>query len=137
RNSLRKLFKFLKISKVLYICRSIYLDNITLKYIEAIAYLNSTNVIFDYTYNQVNEYGFNTNIDKNNAARLRILINSEVYNLKQALLTQREVLTNNTFILKQDIQNVLEEGIKSVRKPKISVITSTNRNQNFNFYFNQ
>lgn len=137
RSSLRKLFSFLKLSKVLYICKSIYIDDVTLKYIEAIAYLNSTNVIFDYTYNQIHGYGFNTKNDKNNAARLRILLNSDVYNFKQALLGQREVLTNHTFIMKQDIHNVLEENVKSVTRPKISVITSTNRNQNLSFYFNQ
>src|SRR5699024_3217041 len=75
--------------------------------------------------------------DKNNLAKQRILINSEVYCLKQALLTQRQALTNNTSIFNVDLSTYLFNSQTKKMSPQISVITSTNRNQNLDFYLSQ
>lgn len=137
KHTLKKLFSFLKVTKVLYICDSNKLDEVTLRYIEAIAYLNTTNVVYDYRINLKSNYSYNSLEDKNNVSKLRVLLNSEIYTLKQALKIQREILTKHTFILKQNLDDILKNNIQCINKPKISVITSTNRNQNLNFYLNQ
>lgn len=137
RRLTKKLFSFAKNSKVLYICESAKLDAITLKFIEVIAYLSSTNVIYDYTYNFNPKYGYNSRDDKNNVSKLRILIKSDVYCMKQVLYNQRQALNYNTFLMNTSLLEYITLGKSKKVIPQVSVITSTNRKENLDFYFNQ
>lgn len=133
----KKLFSFIKKAKVLYICESKKIDSTTLKMIEVIAYLNSTNVIYDYTYNFTTRYGFNSNDDKNNVSKLRILVKNDTYCMKQALFSQRQALKYNTFILNSSLLEFIKNKNNKKNTPQISVITSTNRKENLEFYIAQ
>lgn len=137
RNLTKKLFSFVKKSKVLYICESTKIDPITLEFIELIAYLNTTCVIYNHTYDINPKYGYNSNDDKNNVSKLRILIKNDTYNMKQALNGQRQVLKNNSFILNMSLLEYFKEEEIINQRPEVSVITSTNRKENLDFYINQ
>ncbi|WP_020006132.1 hypothetical protein [Salinicoccus albus] len=137
RRLLTKLFSFIKKSKVLYICKTDKLDEVTLEFIELIAFLNSTYVIFDYTFNYIPKYGYNSKDDKNNTSKLRVLVNSDIYCFKQSLNSQREVLKNNTFLLRDDLYTFIKNRASSIIEPEISVMTSTNRKENLGIYINQ
>jgi len=134
---LSKLFSFIKKAKIVYICESSKLDEITLGFIEKIAFLNSTYIIFDYTYDYHPKYGYNSHNDKNNASKLRVLVNSDIYCLKQSLNGQRETLKTNTFLLKSNLFDISQRKENKLIQPEISVITSTNRKENLDIYIDQ
>src|SRR5699024_6709620 len=113
------------------------IDPITLEFIELIAYLNTTCVIYNHTYDINPKYGYNSNDDKNNVSKLRILIKNDTYNMKQALNGQRQVLKNNSFILNMSLLEYFKGEEIINQRPEVSVITSTNRKENLDFYINQ
>lgn len=137
RKILLKLFSFIKKAKILYICETSKIDEIVLNYIEKIAFLNSTYVIFDYSFGYNPEHGYNSKDDKNNVSKLRILVNNNTYSLKQALYGQRQVMKSNTFLLKENLFTFLKSKSEIKIKPEISVITSTNRKNKLNYYLDQ
>src|SRR5699024_1486714 len=128
---------FIKKAKVLYICESNKLDEITLEFIEKIAFLNSAYVIFDHTFNYQSKFGYNSQDDKNNVSKLRVLVNSDIYCLKQSLNAQRQVLKDNTFLMKNNLFDFVREKNSQNILPEVSVITSTNRKENLNIYLSQ
>src|SRR5699024_8223205 len=133
----KELSTFLKVSKIIYICESTKIDEITLKFIEVIATLNNVNVVYDYTFKFKPLYGHNSYVDSDNVSYMQILFNNEDYRLKKVLSKQRLAFSNNSFVLIPKFYEFLIQKIETKKTPKISIITSTNRKNNLNFYFDQ
>lgn len=137
RHSLKKLSSYIKKTKILFIGNTKNIDNITMQYIENMAFLNSTYVIYDYNIEFEPNFGFQSNKDNINASKLRMLLNNQEYFLKNTLKIQRQVLISHSYLLMPTLSEYIEDKINKLRIPKVSIITSTNRRANLEFYFEQ
>lgn len=131
REILNNLFGKLKTSKILYINFSKLLDDMTLKYIELIATLNSTYVIYDYKFSK-NKSDLKVYAQSTTDNIIYTLLSNPQFHLKKVISKQRMVLINNTMIIKSGLENFLTNMENN--KAYISVITPTNRKQNLLAY---
>lgn len=136
-HNLKKLSSYVKKSRILYIGNTNLLDSITLAYIETMALLNSTYVVYDYRIDVKSKYGFQSLDDTTNINQIRFLINNKEFSLKKTLGIQRKVLLENTFIFKSTLNQFLKKESVAQTVPQISVITATNRKHNLDDYFNR
>lgn len=134
RGLLEKFIGATRNSKLVYINNSTFIDEITLKYIEYICYLNSSLVIYDHKF-ELNNKQFVIDDFSTLNNKVSMYLKNPNFLFKEILLTQRKVLLENTFLTKQNFKNFLE--IKEVEEviPRVSVITSTNRKDNLPEYF--
>lgn len=137
RHSLKKLSSYIQKSKILYINNATSIDKVTLQYIEYMALLNTTYVMYDYNIEVSPSYGFQSYKDNINASKLRLLLANNEYWFKTTLKSQREVLINNTFLLMPNLNDYLNQKLNKLNLPSVSIITSTNRKKNLDFYFKQ
>lgn len=133
---LEKLFKLLRNTKILYISKSGLLDEITLEYIRSIALLYSTYVIFDHKSNfSTIDFAVYGQATTDNI--IYALLANKDYLLKNIVSKQRDILFNNTMIIKQSFSEFITQEKVKLQRPQISVITPTNRKENLNNYLEQ
>ncbi|WP_462420193.1 hypothetical protein [Salinicoccus sp. Marseille-QA3877] len=134
---LEELIKTLKTTKILYINKNNAVDIVTLRYIEYIAYLNSTYVIYDHKFEYNSLFESDSTDFKLNNNMMTVLLRNPEYSFKKTLARQRHILINHSIVMKANLKEFLK-GEKLERNiPKISVITSTNRRENLEFYLEQ
>src|SRR5699024_2368742 len=109
RHNLKKLSSYVKKSRILYISYTNSIDPVILAYIEAMALLNSTFVVYDYRFETSTKFGFQTNDDTTNVNQIRFLTNNKEFTLKKTLRLQREVLFENTFLFKLNFQQYINK----------------------------
>src|SRR5699024_10080195 len=97
RTFLEELFTSLKGSKILYINSSFQLDELSIRYIEYIAYLNSVYVIYDdkHKLDSIFQTGISSSRAINN--KMKILLRNPEFTFKKTLAMQRHILINHTF----------------------------------------
>lgn len=137
RKSLETLIESIKKSRVLYLVKSSQIDSVTLNYIETIALLNSTYVIYENNFEVEPMYGFKAGDFKVDVNKISVMLKNPSYTLKKTVNLQRKVLLNNTFLTVNDFKGFINTGISHLEKPKISIITSTNREDNLKNYIEQ
>ena len=132
REFLKDLFVQVKVSRVLYINYSKLLDEVTLKYIETIANVFGTYVIFDSKY-ELNEDIFTVLSQPSTDNLLYALLRNKQYSLKQIISKQRNAIRVSSMILESDLHTFLETATNE-NEVFISVVTPTNRKENLPSY---
>lgn len=134
---LEELIKTLKTTKILYINKNNAVDIVTLRYIEYIAYLNSTYVIYDHKFEFNSPFESDSTDFKFNNNMMTVFLRNPEYSFKKTLVRQRQIFMNHSTIMKANLKEFLKKGRLELSFPKISVITSTNRRENLEFYLEQ
>lgn len=137
RHSLKKLSSYIKKTKILYFSSTVVLDKITMQYIENMALLNSTHVIYDHTIDVQSKYGFQSGSDQTNFNKVRVLLRNSEYSFKTVLSAQRQVFLNHSFLFMPNLKEFLVDNRNERTVPEVSIVTSTNRKNKLDFYINQ
>src|SRR5699024_9834680 len=137
RTFLEELFTSLKGSKILYINSSFQLDELSIRYIEYIAYLNSVYVIYDdkHKLDSIFQTGISSSRAINN--KMKILLRNPEFTFKKTLAMQRHILINHTFLIQKNLSEFLINYAELPSSPNISVIIATHRRKNLELCFEQ
>ncbi|MCC4722380.1 glycosyltransferase family 2 protein [Salinicoccus sp. RF5] len=136
REQLNLLLSKIKESKILYIDYIENIDENILRYLEIIACMSNTFVVFDSRYESEKLYAFQSTTDQGNVGKMRAIMNSQLYKDKQVLPKQRQAFLNNSFITRHPLNEIINGKLDS-KRPMVSVICSTNRKQNIDFFIIQ
>lgn len=137
RTFLEELFTSLKGSKILYINNSFQLDEVSIRYIEYIAYLNSVYVIYDdkHKLDSIFQPGISSSRAINN--KMKILLRNPEFTFKKTLAMQRHILITHTFLIQKNLSEFLINYAELPSSPNISVIIATHRQKNLELCFEQ
>src|SRR5699024_1026849 len=134
RGLLEEFITAIKNTKLVYINSTSMIDEVTLKYIEYISYLNSAFVIYDHKFElSNNQFIIDDFATLNN--KISMYLKNPQYLFRQILIKQRQVLLENTFVKKQALKDFIKVKENEKITPRVSIITSTNRKDNLSDYF--
>lgn len=133
RKILEELFKKIRNTKILYIDSTDQLDQITLKYIEYICYITTTYIIYDHKFEFDKQLFISEDFSTLNN-KISMYLKNPNHLFKEIVLRQREVLINNSLLLKQNLKDFLDTKLNENITPQVSIITSTNRKENLKDY---
>src|SRR5699024_7650766 len=105
---LEELIKTLKTTKILYINKNNAVDIVTLRYIEYIAYLNSTYVIYDHKFEYNSLFESDSTDFKLNNNMMTVLLRNPEYSFKKTLARQRHILINHSIVMKANLKEFLK-----------------------------
>src|SRR5699024_3625687 len=113
------------------------LDELSIRYIEYIAYLNSVYVIYDdkHKLDSIFQTGISSSRAINN--KMKILLRNPEFTFKKTLAMQRYILINHTFLIQKNLSEFLINYAELPSSPNMSVIIATNRRKNLELCFEQ
>src|SRR5699024_3702393 len=134
RGLLEEFIAAIKNTKLVYINSTSMIDEMTLKYIEYISYLNSAYVMYDHKFELSNDQFIIDDFATLNN-KISMYLKNPDYLFRQILIKQRQVLLENTFVKKQTLKDFIKVKEHETIIPRVSIITSTNRKDNLAGYF--
>lgn len=131
RTALNNLISDIINARILFISisKTEYFDSKVLKYIEILSTLSSTKIVFNDLDSEYNKY--------EKREEIQYLLRNEYYSWERILDSQRNCLMNHTSLITGDFSEFMDNRNRSKTIPQISVITTTNRLDMLERYFDQ